>query len=498
MLKNNENEKTMSDNEQTHQKNAEGDVVGEKTATSTQPANKEQAKSEQKVSADMKEKKERKEKTEQIKTSAEQDEKPAGTNTEMTESKATAPEDPKATSEKATASTTPPKQAEQKRKSTFSWGGLLTAISLLLLTAAIGYIAYQGKLLLDAKTQEIATLERSLNATKNTQIKSLESFDQREKKARETLAKQVKQTQTALGDVNQRVSAQSKRLRALSDTSRDDWLLAEAEYLLKLANQRVRIERSPDGAEALLEDADAILRDLDDPNLHPLRRAIAKDLTALRLLQKIDVEGIYLSLVSLTGEIVNIPTHVTRTTEKADTLQPLVDTSEKRTALETVKASWKRFTHSFSEFFRVNTTGPKPKALLPIKDEVYLQQNLRLMLERAQLGLLREQQDIYQQSLTQADIWLEEYYNESAVLLNFRNELQRLASKTVVQKLPNISASLELIHEYIDVLHRLEGIRPKLKTKINPKQKPQPKPESPATGAIQPATANADKAEQKL
>lgn len=488
----------MSDNKQTHQNNTKGDVVGEKTATSTQPANKDQTNSEHNVSADLKENKDLEANTEQQKTSAEKEEKSAGTNTEMTESKTIAPEDAK-----VNANTSPPKQTEQKRKSAFPWGGLLTAICLLLLTAAIGYIAYQGKLLIDAKTQEIATLERSLNATQKTQIKSLESFDQREKKAREILAKQLKQTQTALTDVNQRVSAQSKRLRALSDTSRDDWLLAEAEYLLKLANQRVRIERSPDGAEALLEDADAILRDLDDINLHSLRRAIAKDLTALRLLQKIDVEGIYLNLVALTGEIVNIPMHVTRTIEKTDTPQPLANSIEKLTPLQTVKASWKRFTQTFSDFIHVNTTRAKPKALLPIQDQVYLQQNLRLMLERAQLGLLREQQDIYQQSLSQADTWLEEYYNESAVLLNFRNELQRLASKTVVQELPNISASLELIHEYIDVLHRLEGIKPKPKPeiKIKPKQQPQPKttkPESPATRAIQPATANADKAEQKL
>ncbi len=492
----------MSDNEQTHQKNTKSDVVLEQTAASTEPSSTEQnASTEQKDNNEREKRSEQNESTEQQKTSAEQEEKPAETNTEMTESNTTVSEDAKSTISKASASATPPKQTEQKPKSAFPWAGLLTAACLLLLTAAIAYIAYQGKLLLDAKTQEIEKLERSLNATKNTQIKALENFDQLEKKARESLANQLKQTQTALADVNQRVSVQSKRLRALSDTSRDDWLLAEAEYLLKLANQRVRIERSPDGAEALLEDADGILRDLDDPNLHALRRAIAKDLTALRLLKKIDVEGIYLNLVALTGEIVNIPTHITRTIEKADTPQPLAETIEDLTPLQTVKASWKRFTHSFKDFFRVIPRGQKPKALLPVQEEVYLQQNLRLMLERAQLGLLREQQDIYQQSLSQADAWLEEYYNESAVLLNFRNELQYLASKTVVQELPNISASLELIHEYIDALHSLEGIKPKPKLELKPEVKPKPKttkPKSSATGANKPAAVNVEKVEKKL
>ena len=83
------------------------------------------------------------------------------------------------------------------------------------------------------------------------------------------------------------LNGQQQRLLNMSTTNREDWLMAEAEYLLRLANQRVLIERSATSAVGLLESADAIMEQvaagLGDPELFAIRRAIAQDLAALRL-----------------------------------------------------------------------------------------------------------------------------------------------------------------------------------------------------------------------
>src|SRR5690606_8016466 len=65
---------------------------------------------------------------------------------------------------------------------------------------------------------------------------------QQQQAALETLEDQVARLQVTL-------NGQQERLRALSTTTREDWLLAEAQYLLRLANQRILTER--DGANAL-------------------------------------------------------------------------------------------------------------------------------------------------------------------------------------------------------------------------------------------------------
>src|SRR5690606_21247593 len=110
----------------------------------------------------------------------------------------------------------------------------------------------------------------------------------------------------------QRIEAQHKRLQGLSSTSREDWLLAEAEYLLRLANQRVLIEHSPSSADGLLTQADEILKNLDDPDLFSLRQAIAKDLASLRLIKEVDHEGLYFSIKALTEQIELLSLHPTR------------------------------------------------------------------------------------------------------------------------------------------------------------------------------------------
>ena len=46
-------------------------------------------------------------------------------------------------------------------------------------------------------------------------------------------------TESCCRPLPQRLDSHNKRLLSLSSTSREDWLLAEAEYLLRLANQRL-------------------------------------------------------------------------------------------------------------------------------------------------------------------------------------------------------------------------------------------------------------------
>ena len=81
----------------------------------------------------------------------------------------------------------------------------------------------------------------------------------------------------------------------MGSTTRSDWLLAEAEYLARLARQRLQTERSVKSPLALLESVDAILSQIDDPNLLVARNAVAEDITKLRLVADIDREGCILS-----------------------------------------------------------------------------------------------------------------------------------------------------------------------------------------------------------
>lgn len=329
---------------------------------------------------------------------------------------------------------------------------------LLLVIVALGYGLYLGEQRLESQDKKLAQLSQQLTQQKNITGQLENALSNQTTSLDARLQSQRDEVQQQLSAIETRLRSQAKRLRAMSDTSREDWLLAEAQYLLKLANQRIRIERSAEGAEALLEEADAILRDLEDPDLYDIRRTIAKDLAALRLTKKIDVEGLYLRLAALTENIESIPMLPVSVieAEKASE-EEMTEAPNPSGFWQKVGTSWDNFTSAFGEFVRVRKVGDTPKALLPPLDHLYLQQNLRLMLERAQLALLREHQDIYSQSLMQAVVWVEEHYSPSDIRERFITELEKLSEKNITQKLPDITPSLNRLHEYIAAIHDLKG-----------------------------------------
>jgi len=337
------------------------------------------------------------------------------------------------------------------------WLGLLAILLVLILAAGLLYYVNLDNQRLHTQASQIAALTEQIANSRASTNETVETIRQGNVRQIDEVRQSVRASSVLISELENRVGAQAKRLRAMSDTSREDWLLAEVEYLLKLANQRVRIERSAYGAGALLEEADSILRDLDAPDLHSLRRAIAEDLAALRLMSKIDVEGIYLSLVAVTQQIENLPLRSDSSkVNQSSLVEMTLEEKESRTAGQIIADSFFEFLTAFRSYIRVTTHAEKPQVLAP-ESAVYLQQNLRLMLERAQLALLREQQDIYTQSIGQAITWSDKYFPKTMPLLNFQEMLLSLKDKEVVQDLPDIGESLNRVHEYIKNLHLLKS-----------------------------------------
>ncbi len=69
--------------------------------------------------------------------------------------------------------------------------------------------------------------------------------------------------------------------------------------------------------------------------------------------------------------------------------------------------------------------------------------NLRLMLERAQLAVLRRDAVLYEYSVAAAMTWLDDYLDdESPAVIEVRAELQSLHALQLDRELPDISGSL--------------------------------------------------------
>jgi uroporphyrin-3 C-methyltransferase len=242
-----------------------------------------------------------------------------------------------------------------------------------------------------------------------------------------------------------RLNTQGQRLAELGTTTRSDWLLAEALYLIRLANQRLQTGRSTKNPLALMENVDVILNQIDDPMLLPVRRALASDIGDLRLTGEIDSVGLFLELNTLADNIDQLTALNLMAEAKNPAVGIEVIIEEPSTATEIVDD----FIQQLSRLVRVTHRQQPIEPLLLDSEVRVIKQNLRLMLEQAQSAVMAEEPAVYSVSLDKAERWVMQHFHldENAQVI-----LQRLTSlkgREIVQQLPQINGSLAAIETFV-------------------------------------------------
>lgn len=258
---------------------------------------------------------------------------------------------------------------------------------------------------------------------------------------RQELKSELAQTEARRGE------SESALMQSLNDAitsappTEEKWKLAEVEYLLRIANHRALMERDADTALQLLSTADAILTEIDDFALHPVRAALADEMLALKSRGDSDRQGLFLRLEALKGRLEQLPLRV-----------PEYFVPEQAEA-ETDASPWQLFVEQISGYFKFRRLAGDEAAqpLLSPDEGQYLEMNLRLMFERAQLALLREDALVFESSVADADDWVARYLDpEHAGVVAVREELGGLREVDLDAAMPDISSSLR-------TLERLRG-----------------------------------------
>jgi uncharacterized protein HemX len=259
----------------------------------------------------------------------------------------------------------------------------------------------------------------------------------------------LRESQTEMGGVLDEVKANQDSVHAALDKiqnvlsrHRTEWVLAETEQLLVIANNRLQLARDARSALAALRAADAQLNQISNPALLPVRRELAREIAALDAIDKIDVGGISLKLGSLA--------------ELADRLPLAPEVSRRAHALLEAKATtaasdtptgWRALARSLWQdmrsLVRVRTDLSTQRPLLPPEQEYFLHENLKLMLYGAQLALLQGNTAVFQQNLKVAQQLLKDYYDANTqVVAAMQSELEKMRASKLVAELPDISRSL--------------------------------------------------------
>ncbi|WP_444943339.1 uroporphyrinogen-III C-methyltransferase [Microbulbifer sp. ZKSA006] len=282
-------------------------------------------------------------------------------------------------------------------------------------------------------------------------LKQLEQADSGLRDQLEQQSRTIQQLQQQLASIQRNVTAQSNRLGQLGNVSRDDWQLAEADYLLRLANQRLLLEGDSRTALGLVERVDEILRDVDLPDLYGVRQQLARDITALKLVQNVDRQGLYLRLSALEEQLIR--TNIQPQFDMASVEAP----GEAPSGHEENAPLWKREWHNFARFMRESVRpidGNINPVMLSPQSEARFRQTLRLNMEQAQLALLRGDTAIYRDALDSARTLLLSYGTASPQRDALAQQLVDLSEQRIQVDMPDLSSSQLALRNYIERLHK--------------------------------------------
>ena len=244
-------------------------------------------------------------------------------------------------------------------------------------------------------------------------------------------------TQENTAKLGAEITSVRKQLSRLKNTSKEDWKLAEAEYLVRLANQRLLMEKDIDGAEQLLVSADTILAEMKDPILFDTRRALAKDIQALKSTRSFDLEGVYLQLEALVSQVNNLPQ---KEPSKLFTQTPVEHNEEaniEAAEMSYAKALMQDVWQTLRSLVVINYNSKPIKPLLPPTEYQQLITGIQLQVNVAQLALMKQESSVYQIALEHIANAVNEHFDiDSAAVSGYLTSLTALQQINVSPELP--------------------------------------------------------------
>lgn len=243
----------------------------------------------------------------------------------------------------------------------------------------------------------------------------------------------------------------------------NDWLLAEADYLVKLAGRKLFLEHDVVSATRLMESADQRIAALNDPSLVPLRQAMANDITKLRTIPLIDRDGLVLRLTSLQQEVDSLPLANAILPDAPEVTKQAVS-SDIYDWQDNLMTSLKDFSENFITF---RTRDGNVIPLLSPSQHFYLRENVKSKIETAIRAVYKEQSEIYKVSLEAADQWSNSFFDQNNnTVKEFSAALSKLSAQNIQVNYP---VKLETQAQLSDVI--TERLRREVTTIITEEKK---------------------------
>lgn len=347
---------------------------------------------------------------------------------------------------------------------------LFTVVNTLILVAIVA-AGYWGWTQWQDYTQEqqaqLAAQESSIQAQQAKISQSIGASQSTE----QNLRQQNQGLQSSIQSLLEQVQVNAAQVRTnqqnLADVSGrrpSDWLLAEADYLVRMAGRKLWLENDVNTAMMMLESADSRLQDLNDPSLLPIREKLANDIQGLQQVNPVSIDSIALQVGALVKQVSSLPLAFFKKPESAQTENNSQQANDWRSNLA---RNWQQVTQNF---FSVKRKTAEIKPFMSNQEQWLSKQQLSLALLQAQAAVLRENQALYRQALDTALLVSQEYFDlKQASVQQFVQNLAELQNTEINKVYPEQFSAAPLLQDTIEI--RLDNrfrSAPQLPTEIAP------------------------------
>lgn len=338
-------------------------------------------------------------------------------------------------------------------------GGIIVLFIILAGIAFGGYYWHQNYYLKDrqALLDEVATVSENQGSVQATLAaassdsglgEELEALRESQKKIESGLQSQLESVAAEakkVADSQEQLQRSVSSLYQKEDQSSLDWVLAEAEYLVLAATQRLALEGDINTAIKALKAADERLQSADHPDLIPIRDQLIEDAAALEAVKLPDIEGLAIYLAKAISQVKDLPTK-----EIAENIEPFSGTK----SLADDAKQWRNVANAvwtdLVELVEVKDAALPDSVLFDPEMKYFLEQNLRLELASARLSVLRRDGENFRASVGLVKDMLNDFYETSAT--SVQSIIARLDEAEAYEfepELPKISGSLNVIRAHL-------------------------------------------------
>jgi len=268
----------------------------------------------------------------------------------------------------------------------------------------------------------------------------------------------VMRTNQALESTVADLKAQNEKLTLQSESTLEqlnnmegrrpaDWLIAEADYLVRMAGRKLWLENDVRTAILLLVNADKRLKSLADPSVLPVRATLAEDIQTLQQLNPVSQGSVALALTGMIAQIDKLP---------LDTFEKPQDANAEDTTLSESTDDWqenlaKVWRSLVNDFLTVKTIEGPVEPVLSLEAQFLAKEQLRLQLMHAQTAALQGDAGLYSQSLQYAQTLITEKFDtEKSQVTGFVDALQNLSATDISRPIPTELASQKPLERLLD------------------------------------------------